>query len=53
MSNAFDKRKQELNQFNEALDKLNIRKKETTITPKALPDDVTKCPKCNTVIFSD
>ena len=53
MSNAFDKRKQELNQFNEALDKLNIRKKETNITPKALPDDVTKCPKCNTLIFSD
>ena len=53
MSNAFDKRKQELNQFSEALDKLNIRKKETTITPKALPDDVTKCPKCNTLIFSD
>ena len=53
MSNAFDKRKQELNQFSEALDKLNIRKKETISAPKALPDDVLKCPKCNTFILQD
>lgn len=53
MSNAFDKRKQELNQFSEALDKLNIRKKEGQVAPKTLPDNVIKCPKCNTFILDE
>ena len=53
MQNAFDKRKEELNEFNEALDKLNVKKKEETIA-KVVPDDLmTKCQKCNRLIIKE
>ena len=38
MQNAFDKRKEELKEFSEALEKLDIRKKEEAKSKQA-PDD--------------
>ncbi len=46
MQNAFDKRKEELKEFSDYLDKLDIRKKDE-ITKKEAPNDLmTKCQKC-------
>ena len=54
MQSVFDKRKEELNEFNEALDKLNIRKKEEPTQKKEVPDDLmTKCNKCSRLIIKE
>jgi acetyl-CoA carboxylase carboxyl transferase subunit beta len=53
MQNAFDKRKEELKEFNEALDRLDIRKKDE-VTKKQAPDDLmTKCPKCDRFLVKE
>ena len=54
MQSVFDKRKEELNEFNEALDKLNIRKKDEPSLQKQVPDDLmTKCVKCSRLIIKE
>ena len=54
MQSVFDKRKEELNEFNEALDKLNIRKKDDAISLKQVPDDLmTKCVSCGRLIVKE
>lgn len=54
MQSVFDKRKEELNEFNEALDKLNIRKKDETSLQKEIPDDLmTKCVSCGRLIVKE
>ena len=54
MQSVFDKRKEELNEFNEALDKLNIRKKDEPVSQKQVPDDLmTKCVKCSRLIVKE
>ena len=53
MQSAFDKRKEELKEFNEALDRLDIRKKDE-VTKKQAPDDLmTKCPKCDRFLVKE
>ena len=53
MQSAFDKRKEELNEFNNALEKLKIRKKEES-QKLEIPDNLMiKCPKCNRMIDTD
>ena len=54
MQSVFDKRKEELNEFNEALDKLNIRKKDEPVEKKEVPDDLmTKCVSCSRLIVKE
>ena len=54
MQSVFDKRKEELNEFNEALDKLNIRKKDEPLSQKQVPDDLmTKCVSCGRLIVKE
>ncbi len=54
MQSVFDKRKEELNEFNEALDKLNIRKKDDAVSLKQVPDDLmTKCVSCGRLIVKE
>ena len=53
MQSAFDKRKEELNEFNNALEKLKIRKKEES-QKLEIPDNLMiKCSKCNRMIDTD
>ena len=54
MQSVFDKRKEELNEFNEALDKLNIRKKDEPSLQKEVPNDLmTKCVSCGRLIVKE
>ncbi len=53
MQNAFDKRKEELKEFNDALDKLDIRKKDESIKKQAPDDLMTKCLKCQRLILKE
>ena len=53
MQSAFDKRKEELKEFNEALDKLDIRKKEDVVKKQAPDDLMTKCPKCDKIMLKE
>lgn len=53
MQNAFDKRKEELKEFSDALEKLDIRKKEEAIKKQAPDDLMTKCSKCQRLILKE
>ena len=53
MQNAFDKRKEELQEFNEALEQLKIRKKEETQKHEIPNNLMIKCPKCNRMIDTE
>ena len=53
MQSAFDKRKEELKEFSDALDKLDIRKKEETVK-KSVPNDLMcKCVKCDKLLLKE
>lgn len=53
MQSAFDKRKEELKEFSDALDKLDIRKKEGTVK-KSVPNDLMcKCVKCDKLLLKE
>ena len=53
MQSAFDKRKEELKEFNDALDKLDIRKKDEVVKKQAPDDLMTKCPKCDKIMLKE
>ncbi|MGM9969126.1 MAG: acetyl-CoA carboxylase, carboxyltransferase subunit beta [Anaeroplasma sp.] len=54
MQSVFNKRKAELLEFNNALEELNIRKRERIINPKPIPSDLmVKCPSCSRFILKD
>ena len=40
MQNVFNKRKEEINEFNTLLEELNLRKKNEEVSPKEVPDDL-------------
>lgn len=53
MSNSFDKRKEELKEFNTALDKLQIRKSESS-APREVPEGfLVACPHCSKTLLSE
>jgi acetyl-CoA carboxylase carboxyl transferase subunit beta len=53
MSDSFSKRKEELKEFNVALDKLQIRKSETT-APREIPEGfITQCPHCGKTLLNE
>ncbi len=53
MSDSFSKRKEELKEFSQALDKLQIRKPETT-TPREIPEGfLFQCPHCGKTLLSE
>ncbi len=53
MSDSFSKRKEELKEFSQALDKLQIRKPETT-TPREIPEGfLFQCPHCSKTLLSE
>ena len=52
MQNVFNKRKEEINEFNTLLEELNLRKKNEEVSPKEVPDDLMcKCPSCGKNLF--
>ena len=54
MENSFNKRKQEILEFNNAMEELNLRKRYETTVPKEIPDDlIVKCPGCQKFIIKD
>lgn len=54
MPNSFDKRKEELKEFNEALDKLQIRKNEDLAKPVEIPEGfLVQCPSCGKTLVSE
>ena len=54
MENSFNKRKQEILEFNNAMEELNLRKRYETTIPKEIPDDlIVKCPSCQKFILKD
>ncbi len=54
MPNSFDKRKEELKEFNEALDKLQIRKSEETTKPVEIPEGfLVQCPHCGKTLVKE
>lgn len=54
MQSVFNKRKAEILEFNNALEELNIRKRERIINPKQIPNDLmVKCPSCSRFILKD
>ena len=54
MENSFNKRKQEILAFNNALEEMNLRKRYESIVPKEIPDDlIVKCPQCQKFIIKD
>lgn len=54
MQSVFDKRKEELSEFEEALEKLNIRKKEESLAKKDVPNDLMqKCVSCGRILVKE
>lgn len=54
MQDSFSKRKQELLEFNTALEELNLKRRETKFTPKQIPDDLMiQCPHCSKFVFKE
>ena len=54
MENSFNNRKQEILEFNTAMEELNLRKKYAPQVPKEIPDDlIVKCPGCARLILKD
>jgi len=54
MQDSFNKRKEKIMEFNNALEEMNVRKKVVSQKPKEIPDDlVIKCPKCQKFIIKD
>lgn len=54
MENLFNKRKEEIIEFNKGLEELNLRKKRKPIIPKEIPDDLmVKCNNCSRFILND
>lgn len=55
MQNAFNKRKAEIDEFNEMLDELNIRQKDKDdVVKNNVPSDImTKCNKCSRMIVRE
>lgn len=54
MENLFNKRKEQIVEFNKSLEELNLRKKPTPIIPKEVPDDLmVKCTSCSRFILRD
>ena len=52
MQNVFNKRIEEINEFNTLLEELNLRKKNEEVSPKEVPDDLMcKCPSCGKNLF--
>lgn len=53
-NNVFNKRKEEINEFNSLLEELNLRKKDENDSPKEIPDDLMcKCPSCGKNLFKE
>ena len=53
MSDSFSKRKEELKEFSDALDKLQIRKPETS-TPREIPEGfLVQCPHCGKTLLNE
>ena len=54
MQDLFDKRRKEIEAFDNALEKLNLRKKESATEPRQIPEDsIVKCPSCAKFILKD
>lgn len=54
MPSLFDKRREEISEFNTVLEELNLKKKNVAITPRQIPDDLmVKCPGCARFILKD
>ncbi|MDE5868051.1 MAG: acetyl-CoA carboxylase, carboxyltransferase subunit beta [Anaeroplasmataceae bacterium] len=54
MQDSFIKRKKELMEFNTALEELNLKRGDTKLTPKQIPDDLmVKCPNCGKFILKE
>ncbi len=54
MPNSFDKRKEELSEFSDVLEKLHIKEKEKPTPAHQIPTDlVTKCPKCGKFLINE
>lgn len=54
MQNAFDKRKEELKEFDDAMEKLNLKKRDKTIVVKQVPSDLMdKCSKCGRFVVKE
>ena len=53
MQSAFDKRKEELKEFSEALEKLDIRKKDEAVKKDAPNDLMCKCSKCDKLLLKE
>lgn len=54
MPSLFDKRREEISEFNTVLEELNLKKKNQAITPRQIPDDLmVKCPGCARFILKD
>ena len=54
MPNSFDKRKEELSEFSDVLEKLHMKEKEKPVVINKIPDDlVCKCPSCDKMIITE
>ncbi len=54
MQDSFNKRKEKLMEFNNALEELNLRRRVHVSEPREVPDDlVYKCPKCMKFVIKD
>ena len=54
MQSAFDKRKEELKEFDDAMEKLNIKKRDKTVVVKQVPSDLMdKCSSCGRFILKE
>ncbi len=54
MENLFNKRKDQISEFNKSLEDLNLRKKGITFKPKEIPNDLmVKCSGCGKLILQE
>lgn len=54
MPNLFNKRKEEISEFNTLLEEMNFKKRPFTLNPKQIPDDLmVKCPGCSRFVLKD
>lgn len=54
MQSAFDKRKEELKEFDDAMEKLNLKKRDKTVVVKQVPSDLMdKCNSCGRFILKE
>ncbi len=54
MPNSFDKRKEELNEFSDILEKLHMKEKDKPTPIPQIPEDlICKCPSCDKFLIKD